>query len=181
MVNLLPLSARRTLVRDYCFRLAAFVLFLMALVTFFGTLLLAPSFFLARATADAGTRYRVALEETVGLRERSGAAASVAALAERIRILGTLAALPVTSDVVDKVTGAMPHGVTLTSLTIVRTDSGAALTLSGSAATRDTLLSLAASLKEVNGFSGVSLPVSSLASDKDIPFAIDITYATPTP
>jgi Tfp pilus assembly protein PilN len=181
MVNLLPIRARRALIRDYYLRLAALALFLIALVTVLGGLLLVPSFFLARATAQEAARYRAALEETVGLKERAGVAAQVATLSERVRLLDTFAASPATPAIVATLMDAMPRGVTLTALSIARTGTGASLVISGSAGTRDALLSLAASLKSVTTFSGVSLPVSSLVSDADIPFTIGFTYTAPAP
>lgn len=179
MVNLLPISERRAIVRGYYLRLIALVASVVAVTTLLGGLLLLPSFFLARATADAGGRYRTALEETVGLRERAGVSTRAATLAERVRILDAFSLPPVTPDVVTALTDALPRGVTLTSLSIMRKDGGAALSISGAAATRDALLSLAESLKGVSAFSGVSLPVSSLASDKDIPFSISFSYVAP--
>jgi hypothetical protein len=164
-------------VRSYYLRFFVLVMSAVAVVGFFGGLLLMPSFFLARATAEAGGRYRAALEETVGLRERAGVSARVAMLAERVRILDTFSLSPVTPHITTTVTDALPRGVTLTSLSITRTGTGATLSITGSAATRDALLSLAESLKSVSAFSGVSLPVSSLAADKDIPFSINFAYA----
>jgi Tfp pilus assembly protein PilN len=181
MVNLLPQNVRRSLIRNYYLRLVALALFAAAVSIFFGGLLLVPSFFLARSTAEQAARYRSALEETVGLKERAGVAHDVSVFAERVRVLDALAAAPIVTDAVGKITDAMPKGATLTAVSIVRTDTGATLGITGSAATRDTLLSLAAALKDVGGFSGIALPVSSLASDKDIPFSISITYTVHAP
>jgi Tfp pilus assembly protein PilN len=180
MVNLLPTAHERSLKRDYYLRLISLVALMLSLVIFLGGLLLIPSYFLARASADASTRYVAALEETVGLRERSGVGATVATLAERVRILNEYAAAPVTPGIVTALIGAMPKGIALTSLSITRTSAGASVSINGSAASRDALLSFATALKDVHAFSGVALPVSQLASDKDIPFSLSFIF-TPAP
>lgn len=179
MVNLLPAQERRAIVRGYYLRLFTLTMSVVTTVMIAGGLFLLPSFFLARATADSGARYRAALEETVGLRERAGVSAHVATVAERVRLLDTFSTSPVTPDIARKIIDALPRGVTLTTLSMTRRDGGAAVSITGSAATRDALLSLAESLKSVSALAGVSLPVSSLAQDKDIPFSLSFIYTAP--
>ncbi len=180
MVNLLPNSAERAVVWRYRLRLVTLVSLMAALAAFLGGLLLLPSFFLARATADAGLRYADALDQTVGLTNRAGAADTLAALSERVRILDQYAAAPVTPSIIAPLVGALSSSITLTAIDIGRTDTGADVSVTGSAKTRDGLLAFANALHGVGGFSNVSLPVSQLAADTDIPFTISFTF-TPTP
>lgn len=178
MVNLLPPPVKASVIRAYYLRLGALTLLLISLALLVGGLLLLPSYFLAQASAENGERYLVALEETVGLKERAGAGATMSALAERVRILKEYAGTPMTTSLVDTVVGAKPKSVSINRISWEA--STATVKVSGTAATRDALLAYVAALEESPLLSGVVLPLSQLASDRTIPFSISATY-TPTP
>lgn len=176
MVNLLSKALIRARTRRYYARLITLLALVLTLVIGVGALLVLPSFFLARAAADESARYLAALEETVGLKERAGVTKAVGALVERVKTLKDFNTPIMVAYLIDLITGAAPRGITITSFSIDRTGAGGRVVVSGSAATRDALLSFANALKSIKQFSGVALPVSSLARDKDVPFTLSFSY-----
>ena len=180
MVNLLPRPAQRTLVRTYYLRLGTLFLLSVSLVVAVGGVLVAPSVFLAQNAADASERYLAALEETVGLKERAGAGEQMAVIAERVKILSTVAPA-LSTPIIEDVIRAKPKGVKLNAFTIDRTASGANFSIAGVAVSRDALLTFVDALRATPSLSGVSLPVSSLASNEDLRFSLSLQYKNPAP
>lgn len=175
MVNLLPISDRHALTRSYYLRLGALFLFMFSIVAFAGGLLLLPSFFLARGTADAGERYLAALEETVGLRERAGVADEMQALQERVRIMRDAHGGPMSLGVLEALGKDVP-GISVSGIAFAREGEGAKVSISGVAGTRAALLSFSTRIRENPAFSDVVFPVSQLAGEEDIPFSISAVY-----
>lgn len=174
MVNLL--SETRLLARRYLLRFVTVASLALALALALGGALLVPSFFLARATAEAGERYLAALEDIVGLRERAGVARAVASDAERLSVMESYARPPVFSPLLSALSSAIPRGVILTSVSVARAGGETAVSVGGSASTRSALLSFADALRTTPAFSVVALPVGALASESDIPFTISFAY-----
>jgi hypothetical protein len=175
MVNLLSPQAQKKLVREYYARLAILLCLLASVALLLGACLLAPSVFLARGQAESFGRYLSALEETVGLQERSEAGQSTAVLAERVRIANDMAARHPTGAILSVVLSGKPRGVRVESIRF-SAGSETRISISGTAATRTILLGYADALRTHGALKDVALPVSSLVADTDVPFVLTATY-----
>lgn len=176
MVNLLPKPVIRQMRRMYYVRLSI-VLFLLLSASFFaGAALLVPSYILAERSADAGERYVHALEETVGLRERTGVTNEIRALAERTKILAAYAEKPTSEPFFREITEDIPDGVFISGIAFAKGDETFNISIAGSAETRTALLMFVDRLRESGAFDGVNIPVSQLATDTNIPFSISASY-----
>lgn len=176
MVNLLPKKTTSALARTYFVRLATLLFFGGGVLFILGALILVPSFFLAQNEAASSERYVSALEETVGLKERSASGESVARLAEQVAAMRAYAQAPITTPLIDALVAATPGSVRVTAISFSRGDAATAVSVAGIAGTRESLLSFADALRTHRAFEGVSLPVSSLVSERDIPFSLSVTF-----
>ncbi len=182
MVNLLPSQSQARLSRTYYVRLATTLLSALVVVLFLGALLLTPSYLLARDEAESAKRYLSALDESAGLRERSGALSVVAELKEVLELSKLFAEPPVTADTLSAITSHVVAGVRIQKIVFGKTEEGkTSISVAGIADTRAGLLSFAEALKADATFEGVTLPVSQLAQDTDIEFTLHFLVKNKTP
>lgn len=176
MVNLLPRKTIHRLHRTYYVRFATTIFALLAGAFAIGGVLMVPSYVVSERTVDSSERYLAAVEETIGVRERAGVSDEMRALAERVRILSehnnTLSAVPFFEDVAELRTSE----VRITGIGFNKGEDAFSISLAGVAATRSALLEYIDRINESGKFEGVSVPVTQLALDADIPFSITATY-----
>lgn len=175
MVNLLPKKETARIISSYYVRFVTSLLLLLSGILFVGGALLIPSYLLAQNTAEAGGRYVRALEETVGLKERTGATSEVRRLAEKTRILNELNLEPVTANFFEDVLNEKPRSVALVGFAL-SSGKEMAFSVTGIADTRSGLLSFVNALKNNGQMKNVEIPVNQLAVDKDVPFSIKGIY-----
>ena len=176
MINLLPKRAYKKVSHEYYTRLITLFFLVMSAVFCFSTLLFLPSYFLVRDEAQEAARFLEAAETQAQLREESEKGRQVAALAEKQRILFPYTKQVVVSTMLETLLRAKPDGVSITELAYVHGDGETRLSFSGEADTRSALVSFTDNLKKTAAFRDVSLPVSSLIADSDIPFSFSLTY-----
>ncbi len=182
MVNLISTAEKRALTVRYYARLAALVLFLFSLGIGVNAILLIPSFILAGNEADAAHRFLGAAEQAVSLGGKGGAPGILALTTERVDILKTYARQPQTAAVLSAVTAAPLSGISLATIAIAPNASAAGtVSIAGTAATRSELIAFVDALKATPLFSGVSIPVSDLASQANVPFTLSFSYRIATP
>jgi hypothetical protein len=181
MVNLLSPQAQRTLVSRYYARFMAACAFLAAAGVLSGAALLLPSYLLANGEADAAHRFLEASQQAVALGSQGGAPGIVAVLAERVGIMRTYAHPPATARILSAVTAGGSPGISITKITVTPSDAvKGQVELTGKAATRNALLSFVQKLQGRSLFSGVTLPVSDLATGTDVPFTLSFPYSLST-
>lgn len=176
MVNLLPQKTITRLRRTYYLRFAATLTILLVGALAVGTVLLIPSYVVSERSADASERYLSAVEETIGVRERAGVSDDVRALSERLRILNEYAGEPTTKNFFEDALSNLSSRITITGISFSKSGGTLNISIVGSADTRSSLLTFVETLQENERFNGVSVPVSQLARDSNIPFSITATY-----
>ncbi|OGG44349.1 hypothetical protein A2841_01010 [Candidatus Kaiserbacteria bacterium RIFCSPHIGHO2_01_FULL_48_10] len=181
MVNLLPKPIKRKIRFDYYLRLTAGAFFVCAIVILMGIALLIPSYLFARNEAETSTRYVASIQEKTELQQRGGVQASIALLAERLKIIKEYNRQPVTAHILSRLEGRLPSRVTLQKIGVRFTAPGEGdILISGFAETRNGLLEYAQALQKESIFAGVVVPVSQLSLDRDIDFSLSFAF-TVTP
>ncbi len=181
-VNLLPEKTKQKLRTLYYARLLSVVAFILAVGVAMSATLLLPSYLLARAEADAAARYLAASQQSLDLRAQSGATAMLALLSERIRILTTYLRSAAVAPVFSALSLHLPKGVVLSTIDITTAEGGrGTVSVSGKADTRDGLLSYVSALQGIALFQGVSVPVSDLAAQANVPFTLSFSFTLPKP
>ena len=180
MINLLPDPAKHSLRMAYYERLAIVFCILAACAVFAGAALLAPSYFLARADANAAQNYLVASSQALTGGGTAGATQTLAQLSEQISLMKSYPRAPHVAEILSQVTNHLPVGVFLTRISVTPGSSGPdTISVSGVAQTRDELLAFADALKSLPAFSGVSVPLSQLAGETNVTFSLSFTSSQP--
>lgn len=180
MVNLLPETAQHSLHKAYYQRLGVFALFLAALAAGSSAALLLPSYIFATADLMAAKQSFSDANAAVSPLSVSDRAAITQA-SEGIQLMRTYPRSPRIASLVAAAMHAATNGVVVTQVMVVPApDGSAAVSISGKAADREALLSLEGALRTSGTFTGVSVPLSDLAGNADIPFALSFS-SLPTP
>lgn len=157
-------------------RFATVLVFLLTASLAIGGVLLIPSYVVSERAADASERYLLALEETIGVRERAGVTEDVRALNERLRILESYASEPSSKPFFEDVLFDLSPNIIVSGLGFKKGESALSVSIVGQAATRAALLAFVERLRASGKFEGVTIPVTQLAQDADIPFSVTATY-----
>jgi len=182
MINLLPRETQKKFTQRYYLALFSFLFFGLTIVALIGAGLLVPSYLLARSEAASAERYVGAIEETVGLKEQSGATKEVAVLAERVDILSSFENIPITAHVLSEIERALPAKVSLKAVRIQHGNPGeGAVTVTGVADSRTDLLRFSDVLKGNVFFQGVSVPIGQLVNETDVPFSFSFRFLKSQP
>ncbi len=171
MFTFLSRARRVEVQREYRKRLLAVAAGLAFALAFLGAALSVPSYVILSvkaanaasaapaASASASVDYEAAARDA-----RQKAAALQKSLDEK----------PLLS-VLERIAARAPQGgVALTGTSIRRQQGGAAVTISGTAAARESLVAFSKSLEAEPSFRNVALPVSALAKSRDITFSISL-------
>lgn len=181
-VNLLPDQTKRAFATKYYFAFATVFSLMLSLAVLLGGLLLTPSYFLARAEAESAERYLIALEETVGLRERAGVSEAMRRLTETIDILSSFENSRPSADIFEAIDRALPSRVFLQGVSVTHSGSRAGeITLVGVANTRAGLLGFSDALKGTPFFRNVAIPVNQLVPETNVKFSFTFLFDQETP
>ena len=174
MINLIPSSARRSLLIEYWVRVLSTWLILWSVSLFASALILYPAYVLIGSqvavyeTSAKEASQKVASYENVSM---SLVQASVQAKA----IMDELS-IPVFSDYIELFEGLQGTGIQINKIGLSRVDNGIApVLLVGIADNRQSLASFRDRLLAEEQVVSVDLPISNLARDKDIQFSITVT------
>jgi hypothetical protein len=174
MINLIPPSAKRSLLLEYWIRVISVWLIIWSVALLVGICLLYPSYVLIthrvtvfETSADEASQ-KIATYESVS---KSLTQASVEA-----KIIINESSSPHFSEFVSLFENLQGTGVEINKISLNRDDTGIApIQLSGEADNRQALASFRDKLLAEKSIKTVDLPISNLASDKDIKFNITVT------
>ncbi len=173
MINLIPPGGHAVMRREYLLRVSATVSFLFTGVFVFLTIALIPTYVLVEAQINT-----FALDERDNSKE--DALKNAEAEVSRVKaILTQLKSTPDTitaSDVIDEVRKSASPNIFFKTFD-VNASAGIieSIHVQGIAPTRETLAGLKRALEESKIFLRAEVPISDLARDADLPFAITIT------
>ncbi len=174
MYKLLPPETREKVRSEYLLRRMVVIMVAAAGVLGVGLVGLLPSYVLSEA------RQREVAQETLanGAKTASSTGESIAwlqGLNLSLKVLNPKLDQEKPSLDLMKVIARKGSGVRFTNITWTVADGTTNLTLSGSAADRQALLTLQSALNGSGEFAAVSLPVSNLAKDRNLPFELKLT------
>lgn len=174
LTNLLPISRRLRLVREYYFRLGTVALALsIALISVAAVLLIPTYIFLVGTTQEKEDRL-AHIKKTLSSADEVALSARLAALSNDAAVLLALSKKRTASEQVRAALNVPRLGVTLSSFTYAPTTNSNTLLISGTAATRDVLRGYQLALQGMSSATSATLPVSVYAKDMNIPFTITV-------
>ena len=175
MINLLPPEDKKTVEREYLFRLVSAYIFLVSTAVFIGAVLLLPSYFFASTQEKAAEAELIQLESSSESIEREAISEQLLETKEKLVTLTSVKDKEPIFTLIDTISTYSGRGVDVSNVSYTRGDSESRLSVGGVAATRDALLRFQRSLEEDERFNDVQFPVSILAEEEDIKFTIQIS------
>lgn len=173
--NLLPEDRARALKHLYFFRLATVAVLIFAAVAIVHGVLLLPSYLLVRAQVDERTQELSVLTQTLASTEEKEISARVTALASTSAYLARHGKSPKVSTAVAALIQVPREGVRLRGFSYAPNAQGAQMTVSGVAATRESLRRYEQALSSLSYIKTVELPISAYAKESNIDFVITLT------
>lgn len=174
MINLIPPSAQVQVTKEYWIRVVSVWLFLVGTAIFLVTILNIPSYVLVHNQLDT-----YLLEFTNAATNKDSFTAAEASIV-RTNTIAMLLAKPQDgisfTEVVSELEKSKSTGIIIFDFAITKVkDVIATITITGQADSRESLSLFRDTLDANPSFGKVTLPLSSLAKDKEIPFTITIT------
>jgi hypothetical protein len=174
MFKLLPYNEQKRLSANYRLRVLTVALFALCAIEVIGAVSLLPAHFWSGIKGkNIETQHSAVAAELTSVHD-STLSGQFKASKRQLSILGQSSGIPI-SMVVKTIVATKVSGVSITRITVKEEKTNLFdTTITGIASSRDSLVSFKKSLERETRLSGVALPVSDLARNKDIPFTIHI-------
>lgn len=171
MYKLLPPESRESVRGEYLMRRAVVLVCALILVEVIALVGLLPSYLMSKVRQEeVSAKAQMALNQPASENLR----AWYDSFNEKLKALNPKLDQDKPSEDIRKVLARKGSGVRLTSLVWSKTEGQASVSISGVARDRQSLLTLESRLNGSGEFTDVTLPVSNLAKDKDIPFQLKL-------
>jgi len=177
MINLLPKSAKRSLLLEYWIRVVSVWLIVWSIMLLSAAAVLLPTYVLIHSQVEVYEASATTALEKVAVYENVSVVL-IQAGQEAGMILNEASA-PKLSYYIDRINGLRESEITINNINISRNDNGMApVTIQGVATNRQTLAAFRDRLQADPLVQDVNLPISNLAQDKDIIFSMTITVSS---
>lgn len=173
MINLIPTTVRNAVIKEYWLRVLSVFLFIMSVVAVVITLLFLPVYVLVSTQVDVYAQSALQAAERVADFDVSAKTLTEAnQLAQKILEQKKIKNF---SSIIKLVESLSPAGVTINTIELSRAGGVvASVKVDGLAETRNDLASFRDILLQNDSISDVVLPISNLAKERDIEFALAI-------
>lgn len=179
LLDLLPRERQRALRRGYALRLSVIGILLATVLIVLAGIFLVPTYVFLNSTFHADEMRLAAINTTLSSTNDSALSTRLAALSENAQSVISLSKNTSVSGLMQSVL-AVPHiGISLASFTYTPRvgQDPATLVVSGTSQTRDLLRQYQLALSAAPFATSADLPVSTYATQTDLPFTITITLA----
>lgn len=179
MINLIPPEGRTALKREYLLRTGTVFATILSGVFIAGVALMIPTYVLISSQlSSTESEYEKSADVNAEFKEAENAIRNANDIAIQ---LGGPTNQTYASDVIGEITKRSPQGITLRAFQLERVKSYfPSVQVQGIAESRSILAAFKEALKGVPNVSNVEVPLSDLAKDSNLPFAITITLELPT-
>lgn len=179
LTDLLPLSRRQMLSREYRFRLGVVALVLFSALVLTAAVLLFPTYVFLVKSAHAKEAHLANITSTLSSSDDGTLYSRFSALSDDAVAIISLSKKSTISKIMRSVLSAPRPGITLSGFTytLATNKESNVLAISGVSASRDSLRDYQLMLEEIPFIVSAELPVSAYAKDSDILFTIIVTLA----
>jgi hypothetical protein len=175
MFNLLPENLRKTITTEYRLRLAILAIVMVVLVQISFLIFLFPSWLVSYYKERDFSVQSDELNKSLSTLDISSTTAFIKSFNTKIGIINDSLEYPKFVPMVDEVIAKKTSSIRISGIYYtVNSANAGTLTLEGLGDTRESLVSFSDSLKTIQHFKKVDLPISNLAKDKNISFIISI-------
>jgi hypothetical protein len=176
MINLIPPTAQKQVTREYWVRVVSVWLFLVGTAFLIVALLNAPVYVLVQSQLDTFLQeFNLASNQSETFKNSEASIGQVNTIAQLLTKKENVA--PFSTIIAELENQAKAEGgILITNLSLSRKDDTLApVAISGVASSRLSLSTFREALEKNERFESATLPLSSFAKDKDIPFSITLT------
>lgn len=181
MFKLLTEEERQKVVHEYVMHRAIVILYSFILVLVIGIIGLLPSFVLSNARQnDMLERTRI-LGNSGEEKDELDLQAWLKEVNLKLQILSPALDTERPSDFIDRILDQKITGISITDFSLRKVKDKTTLSVNGLALDRQSLITFENRISSSKYFSGVTLPISNLAKDRNIDFQIKFSPTSPTP
>ncbi len=175
MFNLLPENLRNKIKKEYRFRLAIVVLSFVILSQISFLVFLFPSWLISFYKEKDYLVKSDEISKTISALDVASTTSFIKVLNQKLSNINEAMEYPAMMPVFDSILSVKSSAIRLSGIYYTSTDSNSAVvTISGMSDKRDSLVSFTDSLRKIDSFASVDLPISNLAKDKNIDFTVSI-------
>jgi hypothetical protein len=175
MINLIPPAGHAAVKKEYWMRVSATYCFLFASVALILTIALIPTYVLVDAQMTEFSETGVTTSAGREIEDAGGEVAQMSAIIDELKRIPGNDPL---SSVIQDIQNSASAGVTFRSISVrYENNAIAPIQIQGVASRREDLVALKQAIESNPRFGTVSVPISDLARDRDVPFSVTIELA----
>ena len=178
MLHLLTDEYKKKVSREYAHRVLIVVSCIVIGLSALGILLIAPSYLKIHSTYTKLINERDLYAEKIKSRQDDNSVDGLRNVMNSITILNTYGQQYSVRDIVLDLVARKQKGISISRISFSKPKDISILEVSGKADTRASLVSFSEELKKDTAFSGVTIPLSSFAREKDIDFSLKLTVVS---
>lgn len=181
MLHLLTEEYKKKVEREYTYRVLIVVSIIIIILSLLGLILIAPSYIKIHSTYSKLTAERDSYAEKIKLRQDDNAVDGIRSVQNSITVLKNYSQVYSVRDIVLSLAAKKQKGISISRFSYSKPKDVPTVDMSGKAESRASLMSFSDQLKKDSAFSGVTIPLSSFAREKDIDFSLKLSVvASPT-
>ncbi len=174
MINFLPEKLSKQVKAEYSTRVTSVFFIVFSLVTVFVLVFLAPAYTLA-IYRKAVISNQLTMVKSSSVNQSNASLDQVKKVNEIVKVLSTGSAQKPASDFIKSILNIKTSSITISSMSSdFDNNQNTRISLKGFSNTRDNLTKFVKDIKNLNLFSSVDIPISSLVKSSDIDFVISI-------
>jgi hypothetical protein len=174
MFSFLPHDYKKKIIRIYRSRLLALYLIGLIFVGTFSVAMLVPSYKLSLSRNVEVNAELASLRKSIDLKKNNDTSEFVDGASVKIKAAVSNKHNGYVTNIIKEVLSRKSSSISLSDMSFERTATGLNMNLSGVALTRETFLSFVKDLRASDYFKSINYPVSTLAKDKNISFALTL-------
>jgi hypothetical protein len=181
MLHLLTDEYKKKVEREYRYRVLTVVSLIIIVLCVFGLILITPSYLKIHSTHSKLTAERDSYTEKIKSRQDDNSIDGIKSVQNAITILKSYSQQYSVRDTVLNLASKKQKGISISRFAYSKTKDVPTVDISGKADSRASLMSFSDQLKKDTSFSGVTIPLSSFAREKDIDFSLKLSViSSPT-
>jgi hypothetical protein len=180
MLHLLPEDHKKKVVKEYHMRLAVILFTSVIFIMVVSAVLAIPAYVVSYGKYAEIVAQKSGIDFEIAKIEKEDSSKEVKELTDMVDLIKNNNTLVYPTDVVEQIILQKPKGITISNFTYTPSADGqVVIDISGESATRQNLAEFSEILKKIENFSGVIIPISSFAKDRDIEFNLKINVSGP--
>jgi hypothetical protein len=179
MLHLLTDEYKKKVSREYAHRVLIVVSVIISFLSVIGIILIAPSYLKINSIYTKITSDRDSYSEKIKLRQDDSSVDGVRNVMNSISILKTYNTQYSVRSILLDLVSRKKKGISISHIAFSNTKDSPTLRVAGKADSRASLVSFSEELKKDTNFTGVTIPLSSFAREKDIDFILKLTIVSP--